>query len=127
MAHLIPAEISSQMALFSMPTQLFISPGESQTGKLMSLKYNVFFIIFLCGLLPYVALLLDVYGEVHTATLAQSCFLKPQHSLLHSLSDFCLSLVKQLLLVTQVFTHVPGYLSAGPQRRSYVMTNLCLL
>lgn len=47
----------------------------------MPLKYNVFFIILLCGLLPYVALLLDIRGEVHTAILAQSCFLKAQHSL----------------------------------------------
>lgn len=66
----------------------------------MPLKYNVFFIILLGRLLPYVDLLLDVHGEVHRATLTQSCFLKAQHSLLHYLSDFCLCPVKQLLLVT---------------------------
>lgn len=93
----------------------------------MPLKYNVFCIILLRGLLPYVGLLPDVCGEVHTATLSQSCCLKAQHSLLHSLLDFCLCPVKQLLLVTQVFTHVPGYPSASPQKRSYVPTSPCLL
>lgn len=86
------------------------------TDKQIPLKYNVFFIILLCGLLPYVALLPDVHGEVHTANLALSCFLKPQCSLLHCLLDFCLRPVQQLLLVTQVLTHVPGYPLASPQR-----------
>jgi len=36
----------------------------------LPLKHNVFFIILQCGLLLYVALLPDVYGDVHTAILA---------------------------------------------------------
>lgn len=59
----------------------------------MPLKYNVFFIILLCGLLPYAALLPDVCGEVHTATLAQSCFLKAHvvYSIVSQISVYVLS------------------------------------